>query len=275
MSATSPATETSLVRSQLLAALPGVIHAITHRVFGMGLAHGNIGYSAPRDRDDAWAMRQAWCVAAGIPPERLVTLGQIHGNEVLVAEARHAGWGATPGSRQIGLGDALVTNTPGPVLLTLHADCQPVLLVDPARNGRGPVVAVAHAGWRGTVADVVGRTVAVMGAAFGTRPTDIHAYLGPAIGGCCYEIGDEVVGAWERRAGADAAAALVGTERGVNLSLSAANALLLERAGLRGEHVEVTSACTRCHEDRWFSHRAQGPRTGRFGAMIAIQSGPL
>ena len=270
MSATPSITGLHPARSGLLATLPGVTHAITRRVPGMGRADGNIGYSAPRDRADAWAMRQAWCAASGIAAERLVTLGQVHGNEVVVAEAGHAGWGAAPGSHQIGLGDALVTNRSGPVLMTLHADCQPVLLVDPRRNGHGPVVAVAHAGWRGTAADVVGRTVAVMRDAFGTRPADVHAYLGPAIGGCCYVVGAEVVQAWERQAGADAAAALNATGHGVKLDLSRANTLLLERAGLRSERIEVGGDCTRCDGERWFSHRAQGPHTGRFGAMIAI-----
>lgn len=270
MSASGLSTEIRPLRSELLATLTGITHAITRRVPGMGLADGNVGYSAPRDRADAWAMRQQWCAAAGISADRLVTLGQVHGNEVRVAEVRHAGWGATPGSQQIGLGDALVTNAPGPVLVTLHADCQPVLLVDPARNGRGPVVAVAHAGWRGTVADIVGQTVDVMTAAFGTYPADVHAYLGPAIGGCCYRVGDEVVRAWEDRAGEVAGAALARNGLAAMLDLSRANALLLERAGLRDGRIEMSGACTRCDGDRWFSHRAQGPQTGRFAAMIAI-----
>ena len=72
---------------------------------------------------------------------------------------------ARPGSTQIGLGDALVTNQIGPVLMTLHADCQPVLIVDPGAGRRGLAIGVAHAGWRGTAADIVGATLAVMTAA--------------------------------------------------------------------------------------------------------------
>ena len=110
-------------------------------------------------------MRRRWCAALGFEPEHLVTLGQIHGRDVHVATKAHAGHGARPGSTQIGLGDALVTNQIGPVLMTLHADCQPVLVVDPGAGRRGPAVGVAHAGWRGTVADIVGATLAVMTAA--------------------------------------------------------------------------------------------------------------
>jgi YfiH family protein len=257
-------------RSDLLATFPGITHGLTRRVAGMGLGEGNVGFSAPRDRQDAWEMRQRWCEAIGFSADRLVTLGQVHGAAVHVVAEQHAGWGAAPGSTQIGLGDALATNAPGPVLMTLHADCQPVLFLDPGRGRRGPAVAVAHAGWRGTVADVVGATLAVMAAAFGTRAEDIRVAMGPAIGACCYAVGDEVVSAWRERAGEDAAGALDKRDDRYSLSLSAANALLLERAGVRPEQIEISQICTRCACDDWFSHRGQGPHTGRFGAMIAI-----
>jgi YfiH family protein len=256
--------------SPLLASLPGVTHAVTRRVPGMGRAEGNVAYSAPRDKVDAWHMRQAWCRAAGLDAGSLVTLGQIHGEVVHVAAARHAGWGAAPGSAQIGFGDALATQEPGPVLMTLHADCQPLLFVDPGRQGRGPAVAVAHAGWRGTVANVAGQTVAAMAASFGTRPQDLHVAIGPAIGPCCYEVGDEVADAWRALAGADAPGALETKGVRIHFSLRAANAFLLERAGVRGDRIETSLICTRCNGAEWFSHRGQGATTGRFGAMIAI-----
>jgi hypothetical protein len=156
-------------QSELLSSVPGVVHGLTRRVEGLGRAHGNIGFSAPRDRDDAWAMRQRWCTTLDLVPEHLVTLGQIHGRDVRIATKADAGQGARPGSTQIGLGDALVTNQIGPVLMTLHADCQPVLIIDPGTGRRGPAIGVAHAGWRGTVADIAGATLAVMTAAFGSR----------------------------------------------------------------------------------------------------------
>ncbi len=260
------------MRSDLLASLARVDHALTRRVAGMGAADGNIGFSAPRDRADAWQMRQAWCAAAGLQAARLVTLGQVHGADIHVASAAQAGCGATPGSSQIGLGDALITDAPGPVLMTLHADCQPVLLVDPARNRRGPVVAVAHAGWRGTVAGVVNEVVQTMRDGFGSRPEDVHVFLGPAIGACCYDVGEEVATAWRQRAGDDASLALQEENGHYRFSLSDANLLLLRRAGLRREQIDVSPVCTRCAGDEWFSHRGQGAQTGRFGAMIVIEA---
>jgi YfiH family protein len=261
------------LRSSLLETLPGIAHAVTRRVCGLGRADGNVAFSHPRDRDDAWAMRRYWGVAAGLDAACLVTLGQVHGSDVHVAKATHAGWGARPGSTQIGLGDALVTDAAGPVLMTLHADCQPLLLVDPGAGRRGPVVSVVHAGWRGTVANIAGRTVEAMADAFGTRAGDIHVFLGPAIGVCCYDVGDEVVTSWRECSGADAEEALERTDERYRFSLRAANTLLLERAGVRPEHIDASGICTRCDGESWFSHRGQGPETGRFGAMIAIRTG--
>jgi hypothetical protein len=208
----------------------------------------------------------------GLAPESLVTLGQVHGNVTHVVIPAHAGNGARPGSPQIGLGDALVTNEAGPVLMTLHADCQPILFIDPGSRSRrrGPVVGVAHAGWRGTVSDIVGSTLSTMTSAFGTRPEDVHVCLGPAIGPCCYVVGDDVVNAWRKQADNDAAAAIQTGDEIFRFSLSAANSFLLARAGVRAEHVEASEICTRCDGDHWFSHRGQGQHTGRFGALIAI-----
>lgn len=265
------AADPAIWQSELLSAVPRVRHAVTGRVRGLGQAEGNVGYSSPRDKADAWAMREHWCGLAGMDARRLVTLGQIHGAVVHQVGREDAGRGARPGSEQIGLGDALITNQPGPILMTLHADCQALLFVDPGSSIRNPAVGVAHAGWRGTVADVAGQTVAAMTAAFGTPPQDLLVSVGPAIGGCCYTVGPEVIEAWQAISGADWRVA-VRQDDAVRFSLSDANAWLLRRAGVRRTHIEVDTVCTQCDGagERWFSHRGQGAKTGRFGALVTI-----
>lgn len=258
-----------LAHSELLGRVPGVVHGVTGRVPGLGTADGNVGYSSPRDPDDAWAMRRLWCHAVGLDANRLATVGQVHGVEVIRAGASDAGRGARPGSGRVGLGDALITDQPGVAVMTLHADCLPVLLVDPDR----PAVAAVNAGWRGTVADVVGTTVRAMRDAFGSHPEGLLAFLGPSIASCCYEVGPEVIGLWADRglvAGQDPRIAIRATETGTAFDLKAANSLLLRDAGVTENHIDVHPDCTRCQSDRWFSHRGQGAGTGRFGAMIAI-----
>lgn len=271
---TLPTTATlPVLRSPLFSGIPGVVHGYTRRVPGMGIADGNVGYSPPRDKDDAWTNRQAWCHAIGVDPARLVTPGQVHGNTVLLARAGDAGIGSGPGSGKLGLGDALVTGEPGPVLFSLHADCLPMMLAGIGPDGRARAVAAVHAGWRGTTADVVGATIRAMRVAFGIRPSHIRAAIGPAIGPCCYPVGDEVVGAWHRAAGIDGRGAVTDHPSGQPaFDLATANAMLLTRAGVDPGHVERAGICT-CCGDGWFSHRGQGPTTGRFAVVIALDAG--
>lgn len=257
------------LRSQLLSTVPGIIHGLTHRVEGMGKADGNVGYSAPRDKDDAWAMRQQWSEAIGVDPNRMVLVGQVHGADVFHALPNHAGAGASPDRPQAGYADALITDSPNVVLTTLHADCQPILLVDTER----PAVAAIHAGWRGTVADIAGSTVQAMQDAFDSNPANILAYLGPGIGGCCNEVGPEVTAAWRDQAssfGPLAELAITRPGEREHLDISRANTLLLQRAGIQPEHIEVSPICTKCSKDDWFSHRGQGPTTGRQASMIML-----
>jgi len=265
--AAAAASPLPVLRGALLSAVPGVVHGITRRVPGLGRAAGNLGYSGDRDRLDAWAMRQRWSVAVGVDPERLAVAGQVHGTAVLRLGAGDAGRGARPGAGRAGIGDALITDEPGVALLSLHADCLPILLVDPDR----PAVGVVHAGWRGTVADVAGAAVRGMTAAFGSRPDRLLAFLGPAIGPCCYEVGPEVTAAWHGQAGDAAEEAVRPKGSRPHFDLPAANALLLRRAGLAAGRIEQSRICTRCAGDAWFSHRGQGAATGRFGAIVALR----
>ena len=193
-----------LLQSDLLSQVPGVVHGITSRVPGMGLADGNVAYSPPRDQEDAWAMRVAWCATVGLDPDSIVTAGQVHGSVAQVVQDEHRGIGARPGSGRVALCDTLVTRHAGPVLLTLHADCLPIILVDPDL----PAVASVHAGWRGTVANAAGAAVRTMSKEFGSDPARILAFLGPSICQQCYEVGEDVASAWRSQSGAWADEAL-------------------------------------------------------------------
>lgn len=257
------------VQSELLLRIPWVRHGLTYRVAGMGKADGNIGLGSPRDQDDAWEMRKVWCAGIGVDPTRIVTMGQVHGNDVIRVRASDAGKGARDRGTHVGLGDALITNDPNVVLLTLHADCQPILIADPVNRA----VAAVHAGWRGTVADVGGATVAAMTREFGSDPAELLAFLGPAIGPGANEVGDEVIAAWLDQAhdlGHAAQEAVLKPGPKHHFDVPMANRLLLRRAGLLDENIETSPICTRSNLDSWFSHRGHGPNAGREGALIAI-----
>ena len=252
-------------RSRLISAIPWVRHGITRRVPGLGLADGNVGYTAPRDEADAWEMRQLWAKAIGVDPSDLVRVRQVHGNAVRIATEQDTERGTHPDAGEAPIGDAMITAEPNVALMTLHADCLAMLVVD--LNQR--VVGAVHAGWRSTVQDIAGATVREMLATFGSNPEQILAYVGPSIGSERYEVGDEVIDAWRSlpRASDAPVSQYDGTWR---FDLKAANAYQLRAAGIQQRHIEVSNVCTASDTDRWFSHRAQGPLTGRFAAVISI-----
>ncbi len=172
------------------------------------------------------------------------TLRQVHSDLVLT--------GNSPGD--CGQGDALVTNRQGIAVSVRTADCFPVLLADSGRRA----VAAIHAGWRGTAAQIVRKTVERMGAEFGTRPADISAAIGPGIGACCYEVGEEV-------------AREFGFEVRTHLDLARENRRQLETAGVPAENIEALGVCTFCDAERFFSYRRERETAGRMVSLIRIK----
>jgi YfiH family protein len=176
---------------------------------------------------------------------QLATLKQIHSSECVPADGR---------SGILGEGDALLDDTPGSVVAVKTADCVPILLADERRRA----VAAVHAGWRGTVAQIVRRAVDSMRDRFGTAPSDLHAAIGPAIGKCCYEVGPEV------------AAHFGGQGRG-HIDLPAANRDQLAAAGLDPSRIYVANLCTRCNAADFHSFRRDKEASGRLHSFIGLR----
>ena len=186
-------------------------------------------------------------------------------------------------------GDASATNRPGLLLGVRTADCAPVLVVDPKKR----VVAAIHAGWRGTLARIVTKTIGQMQMEFGCRAQDLLAAIGPTIGGCCYEVGTEVAAAFaakfvnasdffdELRTG-DEPNPLQWLNmmppghqpppNKVLLDLKKANRVQLVEAGVREENIFVTELCTSCDVDRLFSYRKEGAASGRLMGVVGIRA---
>ena len=161
---------------------------------------------------------------------------------------------AVGGSRGVE-GDALWTDEPGVPVAVLTADCLPIALA--RANGDEPALAVVHAGWRGLLGGVVENAVAALGGS-------AVAIVGPAIGPCCYEVGDDVAEPYRARFGA-------GVLRGRNLDLWQAAELALVGAGCT--RIERLDLCTSCRADLFFSYRRDGERTGRQGVIGLVASG--
>jgi len=195
--------------------------------------------------------------------ERLVTAEQVHGSHVALVGRADAGAGAfARGVPPVAGTDALMTVDAEVPLLMLYADCVPVVLV--ATDGRG-AISVVHAGWRGALAGLPGRAAARLASAAGCRPSDLVAYIGPHIGACCYEVGDDILSQFCNTF--DTIGAVDG-----RLDLAAAVRESLIRTGLGSDRIAETGLCTRDHTDRFFSYRA-APVTGRHGALAVIAEG--
>ncbi|MCO5221656.1 MAG: peptidoglycan editing factor PgeF [Thermomicrobiales bacterium] len=254
------------LQSAQIGRLPFVRHGITKRVVGLGEADGNISYSEPRDPVAAWAMRQLWCERMGIDPNTLVTAHQVHGPEVGVVPQASAGTGSAPGTGLFGKFDSLVTNDPNVAVMMTHADCLAVILCDPQTRSVG----VVHAGWRGTVLDVSGNAVRTLVDRFHAAPEQVLAFIGPGICVDCYRVGDEVIDGWRSGMPAGGDDVINKTNGQWHFDIASANELQLRAAGLRPDAIERSGICTRCHGESWFSHRGQGPHTGRFASIISV-----
>ena len=254
------------LKSASIGRLPFVRHGITGRVGGLGRAEGNISYSEPRDPVDAWEMRQLWCRQIGIDPATLVTAHQVHGNSVGVVPRVKAGTGSAPGSGLFGKFDSLVTNEPNVAVMMTHADCLAIILCDPQTRSVG----VVHAGWRGTVADVSGAAVRTLVDEFTSGPEQILAFVGPGICAECYAVGDEVLDSWHNSMPSGGERAVSRPNGQWHFDITEANWMQLRAAGVREDAIERSRVCTRCGGDDWFSHRGQGPATGRFASIITV-----
>ena len=163
--------------------------------------------------------------------------------------------------------DGLVTNDPGTALVIFTADCTPILLHDPVTGAVG----ACHAGWRGTAADIAGKTVRAMTEHFGTNPADIRAAIGPNIAQCCFETDADVPDAMIAALGDAAKEHITAKGEKYYVNLKAINAQFLRRAGVR--HVELSDACTACRTDLYWSHRRMGQQRGSQGAIIVCKGG--
>jgi YfiH family protein len=191
----------------------------------------------------------------------MLSVKQVHGTDALVVDRD-----LTKSDRFPDGWDALVTNQPGIMVAVRTADCVPVLILDPQRR----VVAAVHAGWRGAVAGVVRKTLAVMKSRFGSLPEHLRLSIGPSAGVCCYEV-DEPVLERLNQACSDSEQVVRG-RRGSKAHLDLK--LLIRQqalaAGVCPESITSVNVCTICHEDLFFSYRREGKVIGTMVSAIGL-----
>jgi YfiH family protein len=208
----------------------------------------NLGIRTEDDPARVVENRTRFCVAVDADPDGATMAWQRHGATVTRARPRGI---VTPGTVYDHC-DGLWSDEPGRAMLLLTADCLPIAI---ARTDGVPAVAILHAGWRGLLAGIVAAGVRALG---GAR---LAAAIGPSIGPCCYEVGDEVALPFREAFGDDVV-------RGDKLDLWTATERALRAAGV--EHVDRFDLCTSCDPERFFSHRRDHGHTGRQGVMAYV-----
>jgi YfiH family protein len=206
----------------------------------------NLGRSTEDDAASVRENRERLLRLAGLEPDRLATAGQVHGSRVVevVAPGHHPEC------------DALVTRHRDVVLAVTTADCMSLLYHAPG------VVAAAHSGWRGTADAMPVAALEAVCRLAGCAPDAVSVAIGPAIRGCCYEVGDDVAARFP-------AAAVRATSGRPRLDLPTAARIALGAAGVRPERLDDTGACTCCEPEWYFSHRRDRGRTGRHWGVAA------
>lgn len=197
--------------------------------------------------------------------EQMVSCQQVHGSAVTRVYDHHRGLGAESDQTAIAGSDALITALPGVVLATFYADCIPVFFFDPVHQA----VAIAHSGWKGTMARIAVKTLQAMQLEYHSRPGDMQVFIGPGIGRCCYQIQPELVQKVEAEFG-DISDIIDGDEHGYTWDLKATNQRMLEEAGVLSNRIVLCPLCTGCEADLFFSYRRDRGVTGRMGAAISL-----
>jgi YfiH family protein len=264
--------------------LPWLVHGFSTRLGGVSKLDGkrvlNLGFTEWDARENVKENRRRLQAALGARNLKLVSLLQFHSDAVL-----HFETAPTEPSR----GDASVTKNAGLLLTVQTADCVPILLVDPKNRA----VAAVHAGWRGTLARIVEKAIGRMQMQFGSQAADLLAAIGPAIGGCCYEVGTEVAAAFSGQF-ANAAEFFDELRTGdepnslqwmnmmppghqpppkkVLLDLRKANRAQLEAVGVPARNIFASDLCTGCRRDLLFSYRKEGAESGRMMAVVGIRT---
>ncbi|GAB6181950.1 peptidoglycan editing factor PgeF [Desulfotomaculum defluvii] len=247
-----------------------IVHGFTTRLGGVSerpYQELNMAFHVGDNPEHVRTNRKIACQALGINHKDLVAAVQVHGKRVKVVGTEHRGLGAIDYETALPDTDALITNVPGVPLSSYYADCVPLLFYDPVKI----CVGLAHAGWRGTVQRIAAETVRQMMKAFGCSSRDILVGIGPAIGPCCYQVDKPVqqmvasqFKEWPKLL----------TPVGDNhwqLDLWETNRSALLEAGIEQENITTAGLCTVCHNDMFFSHRAEKGKTGRMASLIMIK----
>ncbi len=251
------------LKSDLLESCGGVTHAFTSKLGGVsrGKINGfNLGFRVLDDEDSVRENYRLLSCDLGFSLSRAVLSKQTHTDNIRVVTEADCGKGIVIES-DIEDTDALVTNIPNIPLIVFAADCTPILMYDREKR----TVAAVHSGWRGTVQKIAAKCVDVMTSEFGSNPKDIVCALGPSIGPCCFEFGEEAVIYFDKKYYKQK------PNGKYDIDLWSFNRDILLESGILQQNIDMSKVCTMCSSDRFYSYRAHREGTGRQAAVIVMK----
>lgn len=218
----------------------------------------NVGGTVGDDPERVVSNRSQVFESLGREVSSLHDVWQVHSADVVHAKLPR---GNNPALKA----DIIITSNPQVTLFMRFADCVPIYIYDPQAHA----IAMVHAGWLGTVRRAAEIAVKAMIATFGSSAEHLLAGIGPSIGPDHYEVGQDVLTQFSASFGEHASQHIIAREQQTFLNLWSANQYLLEQQGV--SEIEIAGVCTACHNDDWFSHRAEQGRTGRFAALFNLE----
>jgi len=261
-----------------LSVLMGIKHAFSTRIGGVSdsvFSTMNFGFNRGDSRENVLENQRRFCEALHILPGDLVFASQTHSTVIRRVGKENLGEGIERPLLMTGY-DGLATDEPGVFLATLYADCVPLFFADPVRR----VVAVSHAGWRGTMSDMAGETVRFLASEFGCLPENLFLGIGPSIGRCCFEVGEDVAVQFRKLPEEIIKSAVLTHRSGFNfenrqikshIDLQLINKRFALKAGIKDINIENADICTSCNSDWLFSHRASKGMRGSLCAVIGLE----
>ena len=236
----------------------GLFHGVFTRLGGISPAPWdslNLGGTVGDDPQKVQENLSRLLAVSGFSPSQLAQVKQVHSAKVIKVDLP---------VDAVEEGDAIITDQRGLLLLMRFADCVPILFFDPEHQA----IAIAHAGWKGTLKGLVSEVVQAMRVNFGSLPGRILVGIGPSIGPDHYQVGADVIDKTKKAFPDEYDKVLSEGSDGVKLNLWVANEIHLRKSGV--ERINIAGICTGCEVGRWYSHRAERGRTGRFAAVIGL-----
>lgn len=252
---------------EALEVYPWVKHTFSTRLGGVSsgeFSAMNLSLNRGDIESNVYENYHLFCRASGFEYESLVASTQEHGTEILRVYNKDRGHGIHRRPIHNGI-DALITNEKGVTLVTYYADCVPLYFIDPKTRAIG----LAHSGWRGTYEEIGAKTIKKMNDEFGSRWQDMICVIGPSIGGCCFEVSEDVADNFSSMIGMDGFIQSSGPGK-YKIDLWSVNKQILLNSGVAQENIYISGLCTCCNSELFFSHRRTGGKRGTLAAMMSL-----